>query len=66
MVILLGIIHTICACRHSRQLIYIPPDTDQPIQYRLLGMDGGSTNNFVGSDSEEEEQVEFTQGERPI
>jgi hypothetical protein len=37
-------------------LIYVPPD-HEPVQYRLLGMDQGSTNNFVDSESEEEEKI---------
>lgn len=49
----MGLIFTTCACLHSRQLIYIPPDTES-VQYRLLGMDDDSTNNFVDSESEEE------------
>jgi len=52
----MGIIFTVCACYYSRQLIYISPD-HEPVQYRLLEMDQGSTNNFVNSESEEEEEM---------
>jgi hypothetical protein len=52
----MAIIFTVCACRHSRELIYVSTN-NEPVQYRLLGMDEGSTNNFVISESEEEEKV---------
>jgi hypothetical protein len=49
----MAIIFTVCACRHSQQLIYVPQENEY-IQYQLLGMDEASTINFVGSESEEE------------
>jgi len=52
-VILIGIIYTIFACRYSRQLIYI----EQPIRYRLLSNNEGSTNNLVISESENEDEI---------
>ncbi len=46
----MGIIYTIIACRHSRQLIYV----ERPIRYRLLSNTEVSANNFLASESEEE------------
>ncbi len=51
----MAIIYTICACRHSRQLIYVPP-IDEPVQYQLISNDEGSTNNLIVSESDEEEE----------
>ena len=53
--IVLAIIFSICACRHSRKLVYVPP-VNEPVQYRLLNNDEDSTNNLVVSESEEEEE----------
>jgi hypothetical protein len=47
-------IFTVCACRHSRQLIYVPPH-NEPVQYQLISNDEGSTNNLIVSESDEEE-----------
>ena len=49
-VIILGIIYTIGACRHCRDLIYV----ERPVRYRLLSNNEVSANNFLASESEEE------------
>ncbi len=53
LVILIGMIYIINACRHSRHLIYV----QQPVRYRLLSNNEGSTNNLVASDSENDEEI---------
>jgi hypothetical protein len=54
LVILIGMIYIINACRHCRQLIYV----QQPVRYRLLSNNNeGSTNNLVASDSENDEEI---------
>jgi hypothetical protein len=54
LVILMGMIYIINACRHSRQLIYV----QQPVRYRLLSNNNeDSTNNLVASDSENDEEI---------
>jgi len=56
-IVIMAIIFTVCACRHSKKLIYQPPK-DVPVQYRLLSNDEGSTNNLIVSESEEEDVEE--------
>ncbi len=53
LVILIGIIYIIIACRHCQDLIFV----EQPIRYRLLSNNEGSTNNLVASESENEEEI---------
>jgi hypothetical protein len=55
LVIVIAFVFGICACRHSRKLIYVQP-THVPVQYRLLSNDEGSTNNLIVSESDEEEE----------
>lgn len=55
--ILLAIVFSICACRHSNESIYISPD-DGRVQYRLLHMNDQLNITLVGSGSEEEEEEE--------
>jgi hypothetical protein len=54
LVILTAIVYTIVACRYSRQLIFVERHY-APVRYRLLSVNEGSTNNFVGSESENED-----------
>jgi hypothetical protein len=51
----MAIIYSVCACRHSGKLIYVP-SVDKPVQYRLLSNDEGSTNNLIVSETEDEEE----------
>ena len=48
-------IYMICACRHSRDLIY-RQTSNVPVQYRLLSHDEGSTNNLIVSENEGDEE----------
>jgi hypothetical protein len=53
LVVLTAILFVIMACRHSRQLVYVQAN-NVPIHYHLLSTNEGSTNNLVGSESEDE------------
>lgn len=52
-VILFGMIYTIFACRHCRQLIYIT----EPIRYRLLSNTERVPVDFLASESENENEI---------
>lgn len=54
LVIFMGLIFTIVACRYSKQLVYVQSQYE-PIRYRLLSVTEGSTNNFVASDSDSDD-----------
>jgi hypothetical protein len=49
-VLILGIIYTIAACRHCRDLISV----EQPVRYHLLNNTEVSANSFLANESEEE------------
>ena len=53
-VILMGMIYTIVACRHCRQLIYIT----EPVRYRLLSNTERVTVDFLASESENENEIQ--------
>ncbi len=53
-VILMGLIYTIVACRHSRQLICI----ERPVRYRLLSNNEESNHHFVLSESENDDEIQ--------
>ncbi|CAF4601607.1 unnamed protein product [Rotaria sp. Silwood1] len=56
LVMVMAFIYTMCACRHSRKLIYVEPKNVPP-QYRLLSNNEGSTNNLIVSESEDEQEI---------
>ncbi|CAF4391715.1 unnamed protein product, partial [Rotaria sp. Silwood2] len=57
LVILIGIIYTIAACRHSRQLIYVESQY-VPVRYRLLSNNEGSKSNLFADESGNEEETQ--------
>ena len=56
LVILMGLVFTIVACRYSKQLVYVQSQYE-PIRYRLLSVTEGSTNNLMVSDSDTDDVI---------
>jgi len=53
--IIVAIIYIICACYHCRQLAYVQSN-NVPVEYHLLSNIQGTVDDFVISDSEDEEE----------
>jgi len=52
--IIVAIIYIICALYHCRQLTYVQSN-NVPVEYHLLSNNQGTEDDFVISDSEDEE-----------
>ncbi len=52
--IIVAIIYIICACYHCRELTYLQSN-NVPVEYQLLRYNQGTVDDFVISDSEDEE-----------
>jgi len=55
LVIIVAVIYIICACYHCRQLTYVQSN-NVSVEYQLLSNNQGTGDDFVISDSENEEE----------